>query len=54
MDRPIYFDCQRSRVAVEINNKTGDDLLTTKVPPVKSIGAQMLPEHSFGWRHLAA
>jgi len=34
---------------VEVDDKSSDGVLSSKLEPAQLVQAQMLPEHNFGW-----
>ncbi len=51
MNTAIHFDYQSSSMAVEIHNKSINNLLPAKVKPLQSIGAKTFPENVLFFRH---
>ena len=43
VDRTVHLDHQARFVAVEINDKASDDLLSSKVPAVQPVCSQISP-----------
>jgi hypothetical protein len=51
---PIYLDSELRCVAIEIDDKPFDHLLTTEVKTVQRVASKSSPERAFRWSHLSA
>jgi len=54
VDRAVYFDHQRSSVAVEVDDEAINDLLPAEMKVEKASSAHLLPEDPLSSGHLEA
>jgi hypothetical protein len=54
VNRSVHLDYDPRGMAIEVNNKSCDDLLPSEVQAVEAVGAEMSPQVSLRFGHLAA